>query len=93
MKRKHFILLSWFLPIILVVVFLIGKFTQLLDGISIRVPAIIIAIISIFLNAILFRPEDGTTKPEGPLPKYQIQRLFHAVLTAVAMFAILKFMP
>ena len=88
---KNFILLCWLFPGVLITIFLLSKFTEILDEINLRAVAIIIAVISLFLNAIIFRPEDGSTKPEGPLPKNQIQRLLHAILTAVAIFAILKY--
>ena len=91
MRRKHLLILCWFFPILLVVSFLIGKFSQLAAEINLRIPAIVIGVISLFLNVIAFRPQDGSTKPDSPLPKYQIQRLFHAIITAVAIFAILRY--
>ncbi|MCD4656666.1 MAG: hypothetical protein K8S87_03890 [Planctomycetes bacterium] len=91
MRRKHFIIISWLLPASLLAIFLINRFTEVLDDINVRAISIVIGIISIFLNAIIFRPQEGSTKPDGPAPKDQIQRLFHAVLTGVALFAILRF--
>ena len=91
MHRKHFILLCWLFPTILLAIFLLNRFTEALDEINIRVVSIIIAIMSIFLNAFVFRPQEGSTKPDGPAPNHQVQRLLHAVLTGIIIFAILKF--